>query len=68
MKIRVLHCLRTSAWVGALVGKVSLLTTDITFSFRLHQVLSSLGPLNILIFSRRSLEIIGALNNMTLWG
>jgi hypothetical protein len=34
----------------------------------LLQVLGSLGPLNTLIPSTRSLEIIGALNHLMLWG
>jgi hypothetical protein len=45
--------------VGALVGIVSLLATGISLLFRQHQVLSSLGPLNILIPSSMSLEIVG---------
>jgi hypothetical protein len=54
--------------VGVLVGKVSLLAIGISLLFRLHQVLSSLGPLNILIPSSRSLEIVGVLNHLTMWG
>jgi hypothetical protein len=61
-------CLGTSAWVGALIGKMTLLATGIALSFRLHWVLSAIGPLNILIPSSRSLEIVGALNNLTLRG
>jgi hypothetical protein len=30
--------------------------------------LEQLGPLNILFFSNRGLEIVGALNHLTLWG
>jgi hypothetical protein len=56
-------CLGMSAWVGSLVGKMPLLTTGIALSFKLHWVLSSLGPLNILISSSRSLEIVGELND-----
>jgi hypothetical protein len=59
-------CLGMSARVGALVGKMSLLAIDIALPFRLHWVLSSLGPLNILISSSRSLEIVGALNDLVL--
>jgi hypothetical protein len=55
-----------SAGVGALVCKISLLTIGIALPFRLHWVLSSLGPLNILISSNRGLEIVGALNDLTL--
>jgi hypothetical protein len=56
-----------SAQVGALVEKMSLLSTCIAVPFRLRWVLSSLGPLNILSSSSRSLEIVGALNHLTLW-
>jgi hypothetical protein len=37
-------------------------------SHRRQLVLSSLGPLNILISSSRDLEIVGVLNHLTLWG
>jgi hypothetical protein len=61
------NCLGMSAWVGALVGNVSLLATTIAPLFRLHWVLSSLGPLNILISISRTLETVGVLNDLMLW-
>jgi hypothetical protein len=61
-------CLRrVGVWIGALVGIVTSFTTSIALLFSLRWVLSSLGPSNILISSSRSLEIVGALNNLTLW-
>jgi hypothetical protein len=59
-------CLGMSVQVGALVGKMTLLATSIALSFRLHWVQSSLSSLNILIPSSKSLEIVGALNHLTL--
>jgi hypothetical protein len=53
-------------WIEALVGIVTSLSTSIALPFSRCWVLSSLGPLNILIFSSRSLEIIGALNHLAL--
>jgi hypothetical protein len=47
------------------VGKMTLLATGIALLFRLHWVLSSMSPLNILIHSSRSLEIVGVLNDLT---
>jgi hypothetical protein len=59
---------RESAPIGALVGKMTFLTTGIALPFSWRWVLSSLGPLNILISSNRGLEIVGVLNHLTLWG
>jgi hypothetical protein len=56
----------TSARIGASVGIMSLFITIVAPTISLLQVLGSLGPLNTLIPSSRSLEIIGALNRMTL--
>jgi hypothetical protein len=47
---------------------MSLLTTVITPTITLLRVLGSLGSLNTLIPSNRSLEVVGALNHMTLQG
>jgi hypothetical protein len=48
-----------SAWIGASVGIMSRFTIVEAPTISLWQVLSSLGPLNILTFSSRSLEIVG---------
>jgi hypothetical protein len=53
-------------WIEALVGIVTSLSTSIALPFSRCWVLSRLGPLNILIFSSRSLEIVGALNHLAL--
>jgi hypothetical protein len=58
----------TGAWVGAPIGIMSLVSTIVAPMIYLQWVLGSLGPLNALIFSGRSLEIIGALNHLTLQG
>jgi hypothetical protein len=58
----------TSARIGALIGVMSLLTTAIAATVSLLQVLDSLGPLNTLIPSSSSLEVVGVLNHLTLWG
>jgi hypothetical protein len=55
-----------SVWIGASVGIVSLFTIVEAPMISLRQVLGSLGPLNILTSSSRTLEIIGALNHMAL--
>jgi hypothetical protein len=55
-----------SARVGASVGIMSLLSTVVESLISGRQVLGSLGPLNILISNSRNLEIIGALNDLTL--
>jgi hypothetical protein len=57
-----------SAWIGASIGIMSLFTTTIASTVSLLWVLGSLGPLNTLIPSNRSLEVIGVLNHLTLWG
>jgi hypothetical protein len=58
----------TSAQIGASVGIMSLLSIVVAPKISLLRVLGSLGPLNTLIPSSRSLEIVGALNHLTLWG
>jgi hypothetical protein len=58
----------TSARIGASVDIMSLFTTVVAPTISLLWVLSSLGPLNTLIPSSRSLEIVGTLNHLTLWG
>jgi hypothetical protein len=57
-----------SARVGASIGVMSLFTIVVAPTISLSRVLGSLGPLNTLIPSSRSLEIVGALNHLTLWG
>jgi hypothetical protein len=56
-----------STWIGASVGIMSLFTTVEAPTISLWQVLGSLGPLNILTSSSRSLEIVGAWNHLVLW-
>jgi hypothetical protein len=58
----------TSAWIGASIGIMSLFTTVIAPTVSLLRVLGSLGSLNTLIPSSMSLEVVGALNHLTLWG
>jgi hypothetical protein len=58
----------TSAWIGASIGVMSLFTTAIAPMVSFLRVLGSLGSLNTLIPSSRSLEVVGALNHMTLHG
>jgi hypothetical protein len=58
----------TSAWIGASIGIMSLFTTVIAPTISLLRVLGSLGSLNTLIPSSRGLEVVGALNHLTLWG
>jgi hypothetical protein len=60
--------INTSAWIGAPIGVVSLFTTVIAPTASLLRVLGSLGSLNTLIPSSRSLEVLGALNHLTLRG
>jgi hypothetical protein len=57
----------TSAWIGASVGILSLFTTVVAPTISLLRVLGSLGSLNTLIPSSRSLEIVGPHNHLTLW-
>jgi hypothetical protein len=56
-----------SAQIGASIGVMSLVTTVIAPMVSLLRVLSSLGSLNTLIPSSRSLEVVGTLNHLTLW-
>jgi hypothetical protein len=58
----------TSAWIGPSIGVMSLFTTVIAPTVSLLRVLGSLGSLNTLIPSSMSLEVVGALNHLTLWG
>jgi hypothetical protein len=58
----------TSVLIGASVGVMSLFTTVVAPTISWLWVLGSLRSLNTLIPSRRSLEIVGALNHLTLWG
>jgi hypothetical protein len=55
-----------SAWIGTSIGVMSLFTTAIAPTASLLRVLSSLGSLNTLIPSNRILEVVGALNHLTL--
>jgi hypothetical protein len=57
-----------SAWIGASIGVLSLFTTVIAPTVSLLRVLGSLGSLNTLIPSSSSLEVVGALNHLTLRG
>jgi hypothetical protein len=57
----------TSARIGASIGIMSLFTTVIAPTVILLRVLGCLGSLNTLIPSSRSLEVVGALNHLTLW-
>jgi hypothetical protein len=56
------------AWVGASVGIMSLVSTVVAPTISLQRVLDSLGPLNTLISSSRSPEIVGVLNHLMLQG
>jgi hypothetical protein len=58
----------TSARIGASISVMSLFTTVIAPTVSLLQVLGSLGSLNTLIPTSRSLEVVGVLNHLTLWG
>jgi hypothetical protein len=58
----------TSVWIGASIGVMSQFTTVIAPMISLLRVMGSLGPLNTLILSNRSLEVVGALNHLTLRG
>jgi hypothetical protein len=58
----------TGAGIGALVGIMSLVSTVVVPTICLQWVLGSLGPLNALISSGRSLERVGALSHLTLRG
>jgi hypothetical protein len=56
------------ARVGAPVGIMSLVSTIVAPTICLQWVLGNLGPLNTLIFDGRSVEIVWALNHLTLRG
>jgi hypothetical protein len=56
------------ARIGASVGIISLVSIVVAPMICLQWVLGTLGPLNALISSSRSLESVGALNHLTLWG
>jgi hypothetical protein len=58
----------TGAWIAVSIVVMSLVSTIVAPTISLQRVLGSLGPLNTLIPNRRSLEIVGALNHLTLWG
>jgi hypothetical protein len=58
----------TSAWIGASIGIISLFTIVVAPTVSLLWVLGSLDSLNTLIPSSRCLEVVGALNHLTLWG
>jgi hypothetical protein len=58
----------TSAWIGASIGIMPLFITVVAPMISLQWVLGGLGPLNSLIPSKRSLEIVGALNYLMLRG
>jgi hypothetical protein len=54
--------------IGSSISIMSLFTTVIAPTVSLLRVFDSLGSLNTLIPSSRSLEIVGALNHLTLRG
>jgi hypothetical protein len=58
----------TGAQIGASVGIISLLSTVVAPTISLQWVLGCLGPLNTLIPSSTSLEIVRALNYLMMWG
>jgi hypothetical protein len=57
--------INTSAQIGASIGIMSLFTTVIAPTVSLLRVLCSLGSLNTLIPSSKSLEVVWALNHLT---
>jgi hypothetical protein len=57
-----------SARIGASIGIMSLFTIVIAPTISFLWVLGSLGSLKTLILSSRGLEVVGALNHLTLWG
>jgi hypothetical protein len=57
-----------SAQIGASVGVMSLFPTVVEPTISLLYVLGSLGPLNTLIPTSMSLEVVGALNHLMLRG
>jgi hypothetical protein len=56
------------AQIGASIGVMSLFTTAIAPMVSLLRVLGSLGSLNTLIPNSMSVEVVGALNHLTLRG
>jgi hypothetical protein len=58
----------TSAQIGASIDVMSLFTIAIAPTVSLLRVLGSLGSLNTRILSNRNLEVVGALNQLTLRG
>jgi hypothetical protein len=54
--------------IGASVGIMSLVSIVVAPTICLQWVLGSLGTLNTLISSGRSLEIVGVLNHLSLRG
>jgi hypothetical protein len=56
----------TSARIGESIGVMSLFITVIALMVSLLWVLGSLGSLNTLILSSKNLEVVGALNYLTL--
>jgi hypothetical protein len=58
----------TGARIGASIGIMSFLSIVVAPTISLQWVSGSLGHLNTLIPSSRSLEIVGALNHLMLWG
>jgi hypothetical protein len=58
----------TGAWIGASVGVMSLVSIAVAPTICLHWVLGSLGPLNTLISSSRSLEIFGGTESLDATG
>jgi hypothetical protein len=58
----------TGVRIGASVGVMSLFSIVIAPTISLQWVLGSLGPLDTLIPSSKSLEIVGVLNHLMLWG
>jgi hypothetical protein len=57
-----------SAQIGASIGVMSLFTTVIAPTISLLRVWGSLGSRNTLIPSSKSMEVVGALNHLTLRG
>jgi hypothetical protein len=54
--------------MGTSVGVMFFFSTIVAPTISLLRVLGSVGSLNTMIPSNRSLEIVGALNPLTLWG
>jgi hypothetical protein len=54
----------TSAWIGALIGVMSLFTIVVAPTISLLWVMGRLGSLNTLIPSSRSLEVVRVLNHL----